>query len=301
MPSVRDPAWHLAHFQPILPPVTATHPDAALVLVGHGSTLNAESALPTLRHADELRRRRSFGQVLACFWKEEPSIAGILRGVWKPRVFVVPVFVGEGYFTEEIIPRELGLRAPGADSFERVQTIGGRRIHYCGPVGTHDSMTAVVESRALDAVARDPGGASPPSPAELSLFVAGHGTSRNENSRRAIERHVERLRAAGRFHDVHAVFMEEEPRIADCRTIAGTPNLVVVPFFVSDGLHSQEDIPVLLGESETVVRERLQAGESTWHNPRAFGQQRVWYTRSIGDEPHIPDVILERVAEIAGT
>src|SRR5215203_1569932 len=31
--------------------------DSALVLIGHGSTLNAESAKPTYQHADEFRRR----------------------------------------------------------------------------------------------------------------------------------------------------------------------------------------------------------------------------------------------------
>src|SRR6266542_4470499 len=85
--------------------------DAALVLVGHGSTLNAESSAPTYQHADELRRRKIFAQVVECFWKLEPSICAVLRGVFAPRVFVVPLFISDGYFTEEVIPRELGLCA----------------------------------------------------------------------------------------------------------------------------------------------------------------------------------------------
>ena len=43
--------------------------DADLVLVGHGSTLNAESAAPTLEHAESIRRRGLFSQVLEGFWK----------------------------------------------------------------------------------------------------------------------------------------------------------------------------------------------------------------------------------------
>src|ERR1044071_1327170 len=50
--------------------------DAALVLVGHGSTLNADSSAPTYQHADELRWRNIFAQVLECFWKLEPSKIG---------------------------------------------------------------------------------------------------------------------------------------------------------------------------------------------------------------------------------
>ena len=64
--------------------------DATLVLIGHGSTLNAESADPTYQHADELRRRGIFAEVLEAFWKQEPCVAGVLRGTFSPRVFVVP-------------------------------------------------------------------------------------------------------------------------------------------------------------------------------------------------------------------
>ena len=46
-------------------------------------------------------------------------------------------------------------------------------------------------------------------------------------------------------------YMEEQPFIADWDKMADTSNVVVVPFFISDGLHSYQDIPVLLGlESE---------------------------------------------------
>ena len=71
--------------------------DAALVLVGHGSTLNADSSAPTYQHADELRRREIFAQVVECFWKLEPGIAGVLRGVFAPRVFIVPLFISVLY------------------------------------------------------------------------------------------------------------------------------------------------------------------------------------------------------------
>ena len=37
--------------------------------------------------------------------------------------------------------------------------------------------------------------------------------------------------------------MEESPRIGDCYQMASVRNLVMVPFFISDGLHSFEDIP----------------------------------------------------------
>jgi sirohydrochlorin cobaltochelatase len=104
----------------------------------------------------------------------------------------------------------------------------------------------------------------------------------------------------GLYRDVHAVFMEEDPRIPRCYELAQTRHIVVVPFFMSDGLHAREDIPVLLGEPEAKVRDRLARGHSTWRNPTERKQKLVWYTSSVGTEPHLPDVILELVREAAG-
>jgi sirohydrochlorin cobaltochelatase len=272
--------------------------DAALVLAGHGSTLNAESAAPTYQHADELRRRKTFAQVIECFWKLEPSISGVLRGVFAPRVFVVPLFISDGYFTQEIIPRELGLCQPGEKDFPRVQQRGGQVIHYCDPVGTHDSMTKVLLARARQVVETHPFPRLP-RPEETTLFIAGHGTGNNENSRKAIERQVELIRATRIYAAVHPVFMEEEPRVGDCYALAQTKNVVMVPFFISDGLHSYEDIPVMLGEPARVVQERYRSGQPTWRNPTEKQGKRVWYSASIGSEPSIAEVILQRVREAA--
>src|SRR5688572_12171503 len=180
----------------------ADYSDAALVLIGHGSTLNADSSAPVYQHGDELRRRGLFAQVVECFWKLEPSICGVMRGVFAPRVFVVPLFISEGYFTEEVIPRELGLRTNEQKDFPRVQKRGDQTLYYCGPVGTHDSMTDVLLARARDIVGRFPA-TPPPVPKETALFIAGHGTGNNENSRKAIERQVELIRAKGLYAEVH--------------------------------------------------------------------------------------------------
>jgi sirohydrochlorin cobaltochelatase len=281
--------------------------DATLILIGHGSTLNADSAAPTYQHADELRRRGIFGQVIEAFWKQEPSIAGVLRGAFTPRVFIVPLFISEGYFTEQVIPRELGFYGNGQTNFERVQKRPHpappnaavpleQTLYYCGPVGTHDSMTGVLLSRAREIIEKHPF-PRPPKPSETALFIAGHGTSSNENSRKAIEHQVELIKAMNEYQEVHAIFMEEEPRIGDCYTLAKSRNIIIVPFFISDGLHSYEDIPVMLGEPAAVVQKRFKQGHPTWRNPTEKKGKLVWYTSSIGNEPHIADVILERVNE----
>ena len=82
--------------------------DAALVVLGHGTEQNADSAAPVFQHAAELRRRKIFGEVREAFWKQEPQIKKVLAEISAPRVFIVPLFISEGYFASEVIPRELG-------------------------------------------------------------------------------------------------------------------------------------------------------------------------------------------------
>jgi sirohydrochlorin cobaltochelatase len=272
--------------------------DAALLVIGHGSTLNADSAAPTYQHVDELRRRNLFAQVQEAFWKQEPYVAQVLRGLFAPRVFIVPLFISQGYFTEEVLPRELGLCRPGETDFPRTQKRSGQTLFYAGPVGTHPSMTAVLLARAGGIVKQFPFPRAP-KPAETALFIAGHGTGNNENSRQAIEDQAELIRARQIYSEVHAVFMEEDPRVADCYKLARSKNIVMVPFFISDGLHSHEDIPVMLGAPKAAVAERLQQGLPTWRNPTERHGKRLWYSASVGNEPHLADVILERARDAA--
>jgi sirohydrochlorin cobaltochelatase len=139
-----------------------------------------------------------------------------------------------------------------------------------------------------------------PKPQDTTLFIAGHGTEQNEDSHKAIEQQVKLIRKMNEYAAVHAVFLEEEPRIGKCYELAQTKNIIVVPFFISDGMHAREDIPVLLGESERLVKERLANQQPTWRNPTERNDKFVWYAAAVGTAPQIADVILERVREGAG-
>ncbi len=263
-----------------------------LVVLGHGTDLNEQSAAPVFQHAAELRRRRIFRAVQEAFWKQEPQIKKVLAELSAPRVFIAPLFISEGYFAGEVIPRELGFGA------SRITHHASRIMSYCQPIGTHDRMTQVILSRAAGVTRQFPFPRAP-KPAETTLFIAEHGTEKSAHSRQPIERQVELIRAQTIYADVQAVFLEESPRIADCPALARTKNCVVVPFFISDGLHVVEDIPVLLGEPELLVKARHAAGQPTWRNPTEKHGKLIWYSSSIGTEPGLAEVILERVYEAA--
>lgn len=266
--------------------------NAVLVVLGHGTALNENSAAPVFQHVAELRQRRLFREVHEAFWKQEPQIKKVLAEISASQIFIAPLFISEGYFAGQVIPRELG--------FENQSKIkrGDTKIFYCAPIGTHDSMTKVILSRAEGVVKAFPFPRAPKK-SETTLFIAGHGTEKNENSRKPMVRQVELIRAMGIYADVHAIFLEEAPRISDCYSLTRTKNLVIVPFFISDGLHTQEDIPTLLGETKKNIAQRLAAGQPVWRNPMERDGKLVWYSPAVGTEPGIADVILERVREAA--
>ncbi|MDE2933342.1 MAG: cobalamin biosynthesis protein CbiX [Chloroflexota bacterium] len=192
----------------------------ALVLAGHGSHLNARSSEAVRAHARALAGDDSWDEVLVAFWKEEPSLSRALDGCTAAEVTVVPVFMSEGYFTSEVIPAEMDLDGP-------VTRREGRTILCTRPVGAHPSLAGIVVERALEA------GASP----EDALFVLGHGTPRNAGSASAVQKQVERVRDAGRFAQVAAVFTDQDPNVAAVPDLAGERNAVVVPYFASEGWH----------------------------------------------------------------
>jgi sirohydrochlorin cobaltochelatase len=272
--------------------------DATLLLIGHGSTVNGDSGATVHQHAAELRRRGLFAEVREAFFKIDPRIGPVLAGIRTPRVFAVPLFVSEGYFTRQAIPCELGLPAGAQDVMPARVRLGAQMLFYCDPVGTHPLMTEVILARAQHALA-EAGDPSPVARSTTALVIAGHGTPLNPDSRKSVERQVERIAARHLFAEVHPAFLEEAPRIADVPRFVAAPNIVVVPFFMSDGLHVCEDIPVLLGEREEVVQARLKAGQWPWRNPLQRAEKTIFYTRGVGSEPGIAEVILERVRAAA--
>ena len=292
---------------------------SGLLIVAHGSTVNPDSSAPTLAHAAEIRRRNLFSDVECAFWKEEPSLRDALF-LFDPKVIrevcVVPNFISEGYFTQTVIPRELELNG------SITKRSSGQVWKYCEPVGNHPLMTELLLRRAKE-IAPDI------DLAETSLLIVAHGTDLNENSAVAAKREAEKIGALGKYAAVRNVYMEEPPLVSDWRKLTKTSNVIVVPFFISDGLHSYEDIPRLLGivnsnpESFDFAQDRLRKAESKdlaaklsdnftvsldstrdaakmtmrpvfRRNPYKIGGRSLFYAPSVGTDAGIADIIIEQ-------
>lgn len=270
--------------------------NAALLIVAHGSTVNPDSSAPTLAHAAEIRHRRIFAEVECAFWKEEPSLRDAIF-LFDPesirQIYVVPNFISEGYFTQTVVPRELELNG------RTTKRPDGQVWKYCDPVGNHPMMTHLLLRRAQEIAPGIP-------ESETTLLIAAHGTDLNENSAVAAKREAEKIRALGKYAAVLNVYMEEPPLVSDWRKLTKTDNVVVVPFFISDGLHSYEDIPVLLGIAVAAHADRSQPGspppvtargEIFRHNPYSIDGRSLFYAPSIGTDPGFADIILDQALD----
>jgi sirohydrochlorin cobaltochelatase len=231
--------------------------------------------------------------VECAFWKEEPSLRDALF-LFDPEaireVFVVPNFISEGYFTQTVVPRELELNG------RITKRSNGQTWRYCEPVGNHPLMTELLLKRAHD-VAPDA------APSQTSLLIVAHGTDLNENSAVAAKREAEKIRALGKYAAVLNVYMEEPPLVSDWRKLTETRNVVVVPFFISDGLHSYEDIPRLVGIAVAAETDRGQprlATPATTHgdifrrNPYRIDTRDLFYAPSIGTDAGFADIIIDQ-------
>lgn len=233
----------------------------ALVLLGHGSHLDANSSAAVRAHAERIRAMGVFDAVRAAFWKEEPSLARAFDGLAADEIVAVPVFISSGYFTETVIPRELGLDGPLTER-------GGTVIRYTPPIGAAPVLASVIEQRAIEAGA-EPGDA---------IAVLGHGTPRNPNSERNVYLQAESLAARGRFAEVVTVFLDQEPHMSKVLERTTAERVIVVPLFIADGWHVGESIPADLALE----------GPETRRDGRVLR-----YAKAAGTHPAVADVILE--------
>ena len=267
--------------------------NAALLIVAHGSTVNPDSSAPSLAHAAEIRRRKVFADVECAFWKEEPSLRDAIF-LFDPKtireVYVVPNFISEGYFTQTVVPRELELNG------RTTKRPSGQIWKYCEPVGNHSLMTDLLLRRAHEIAPGIP-------ESETSLLIVAHGTDLNENSAVAAKREAVKIRSLGKYAAVLNVYMEEPPLVSEWRKLTSTSKVVVVPFFISDGLHSYEDIPGLLGitSGRSTTASRVTRGEIFRHNPYKIDNRWLFYAPSIGTDPGFADIIIEQVTNFDGS
>jgi sirohydrochlorin cobaltochelatase len=243
----------------------------ALVIVGHGSHLNGDSSRPVYEHAERIRRSGGFDEVVECFWKEEPSMRHVLDIVESEEVYVVPAFISEGYFTRQVIPRELGLEGP-------VTRKGGKTIRYAGPLGTFERMADVILERAGDLMR-----GKKLREGRTALVLLGHGTDLDRKSSGVIYLNAGRIRERGVYDLVEVAFLDQDPEVGEVVSSVEAENVVLIPVFVAEGWHTRETIPADLGLTGEVTRRP---------------NRTIFYGEPVGTHPSMAALIAARAREL---
>ena len=253
----------------------------ALVIVGHGSHLNEDSSLPVYEHAELIRQGGEYDEVVECFWKEEPSMRHVLDTVESDEVYLVPAFISEGYFTQQVIPREFGLDGPVTEQ-------AGKTIRYAGPLGTFEKMADVILERTDDLMQDKevPEG-------RTALVLLGHGTAMNKNSSSVIYLNAERIRERGIYDQVVEAFLDQDPEVGEVVNSVEAENVILIPVFVAEGWHTRETIPEDLGLTDEVTRRddrTIFYGAPVGTHPSMAGliSDRARETEKIGEEQVVP-------------
>jgi sirohydrochlorin cobaltochelatase len=236
--------------------------DTALILAGHGSTKNADSSRFTRETAHRIRERGIFAEVRSAFWKEQPSYVDAIHGLKTNKVVVVPWFLANGYFTRKILQREFAEPA-------------GVECRVTEPIGSRPEILGHFQKRAERLLA-----VKNWKPNQVSLLVASHGTPLHTGSRGAAVALAEQLVKDG-YRTARAVFLEEEPKIADWRILIQEGPVIVLPHFLAGGLHGSEDVPELLGISGP--------GEGWYRSEKG----EVGYGEPLGRPEEVEEMIIE--------
>lgn len=196
--------------------------DPSVLLIGHGSSANANAA--AFAHGVRLAASGRYAGAEIGFLKGEPSIATALRQLPEGDVLALPLALSDGHVARVLAPK--ALKAVDDPRW---------RVRLLPPAGTASVLPAIVRRRAI-AAAEEAG----VDPALSALLLIAHGGGAGE-SRGAAWRIAAELDGTTPFHTVGTAFLEESPSIADAAKRLGAP-LVALGLFAERGDHVMRDV-----------------------------------------------------------
>lgn len=120
-------------------------PGDALVVLGHGTRRDSRSEENVYAMAERVAARRTFAEWGVAFIDQDPGMDSILERFRSRRIFIVPLFIAEGWHVGQTIPADLALEGPRTSRDDRI-------VHYTPPVGTHPALADVVLELARESV-----------------------------------------------------------------------------------------------------------------------------------------------------
>ncbi len=197
------------------------------MVAAHGSDCDDGVNASVFALADRISSTGAFDEVVASFHRGVPHYSTVFDELESSRVTVVPFMTSDGYYCDEVLPRELARN----DCFGKIS------LRVTPPVGLHPDIARIAQDRAI-ALAT----ASSIALEESSLLVIGHGTRRNDTSRDATVGLAATL--SGRLGVIESIpcFLEDTPTIAEACLSSRGRSVVAIVFLLTDGKHARRDV-----------------------------------------------------------
>jgi sirohydrochlorin cobaltochelatase len=238
----------------------------ALVVVGHGSARNPNTRLPVCAMVQAIQKTGLYDEVRCGLLKQDPHVSITLDKLSSTEVTVVPFFISDGYYTRQVIPKEMRLHGS-------LSHVDHRNVRYTKAMGSHPRFAELILSHAR-AAGWEHGDA---------LVVMGHGTPKNPESSVNVYLQSERVRRLVPHAEVLTLFIDEAPFVTDVWKKTDARRIFVVPLFVADGWHVTETVPEDLGmDGDSLTR----AGRT------------LQMTSAVGTDPGLVDVVLALAKEV---
>lgn len=216
-----------------------SHRPCSLVLAAHGSLAadNCNQPLHDLAESIESAQRRFSGQqrtfdrVTPAFLNGEPEMTQVLEALPSGDVVVVPVMTSDGYYLRKL-----------QSKFEENRNFNEFRIVVTPVIGLHPSIPRRIGKRISHWLTE-----LELQPEQTTAVVVGHGTRRNATSGRATIALTESLRQQFPKLKFASAFLDQDPTAESVAAEITSNNTLIIPFLISRGPHSTEDIPEAFG------------------------------------------------------
>lgn len=111
----------------------------AAAIIGHGTPRNRNSRAAAHAQAERLRALGWLKEAVAVYLDDDPAIPTIYHSTSSPNIIALPYFLAEGSHVTRDVPRALGLSSGRA-----AETVNGRAVYYCQPVGADETICQAI-------------------------------------------------------------------------------------------------------------------------------------------------------------
>jgi sirohydrochlorin cobaltochelatase len=213
----------------VSPPEPVTRPSSeAFLIVAHGDCGGPGGNVLATELARRMRLTGRYDEVAIGYLRCSPSIEEAAAGIASGRISLYPLFMSNGYYVSEVIPKRLGIQ-------NAVDALG-RCVAIREPLGLHPALPRLLLSAAIDAAA-----GKYISPHSATLLLVAHGSAHSLHSAAAARNIRDCMASRKLFAAIELALLEEEPFFVPALRTSPRPTFVL-GLFAGEGMHAGEDI-----------------------------------------------------------